>query len=41
MNNNYIDRKIIEISEKGSWAETKLKDKDTLQDVILIEKILL
>lgn len=38
MKNNYIDGEIIEISEQGSWKEAKLKDKDTIQDVILIEK---
>lgn len=38
MKNNYIDGKIIEISEKGSWTEAKLKDKDIFQDVILVEK---
>lgn len=38
MRNNYIDGKIIEVSEKGSWTEAKVKNKENLQDVILIEK---
>lgn len=38
MKNNYIDGEVIEISEQGSWKEAKLKDKNTIQDVILIEK---
>lgn len=38
MRNDYIDGKIIEVSEKGSWTEAKVKNKENLQDVILIEK---
>lgn len=38
MKSNYINGKIIEVSEKGSWTEATLKDKESLQDVILIEK---
>lgn len=38
MKSNYINGKIIDISEKGSWTEATLKDKESLQDVILIEK---
>lgn len=38
MKSNYINGKIIEVSEKGSWTEAKVKNKENLQDVILIEK---
>jgi len=38
MKSNYINGKIIDVSEKGRWTEAKVKNKEPLQEVILIEK---